>query len=322
MKAKKWAELDLSSKPRMIVGRRKSSKQFDAHQVEMHSDLFQDVRNICQSTLLELDRRESRPYAPFAVASGDDYLEIDVSGMPRRVDHRKRQDADSEPAALLGLIGDVDGLASLGAAELRSSAPTMYAFAFEAAEGFIGFVRNTNPRRRVKPGYRYLRFENALRRMDPPDISIDDDIDIVVTPTKLAMMSVAAFNTLLGDVGVAFGQVPANAKVLVDALSHCIPMTPASAEVLRARCGRRVIDAKRLNHIASERATALEVLGKGGLTKILDERGLKRIVKRGKLEIDAESASEFLDAIEGRLFSDDVTGEERRADAYSPRRPK
>jgi len=315
-----WQSLDLGGKPRMLVGRRKSSKRIQANQVELHRDLFDDVRGICQSILGELDRREPMPYAPFGAASGDDYMEIDVSGVPRRIDHRKKDDGVGEPAALLALISQIDELDSLDAGELRSSAPTMYAFAFEGADGVVGFVRNTSPRRRVKPGYRYLRFENALRRMDPPDLSIDDEIDVVVTPSSIALLSVAAFNTLFGDVGVAFTQVPANTKVLADALAKCIPLSATSSKVLLDRCGRRLVDAKRLNHIAGERASALEGLGKAGLVKILGDRGLKRIVKQGRLEIDTETASEFLDAIEGRLFNDDVTGEERRADAYSPRR--
>lgn len=317
-----WQTIDLSGKPRMLVARRTSSKKFWANQVELHADLFDEIRGICTAALAELDRRDAKPYAPFAAASRDDYLEVDVSGLPRRIDHRRRNDAVGEPAALLALIEGVDSLESLSASQLRASTPSMYAFVFETDDGFVGFVRNASPRRVVKPGLRYLRFENVLRRIDPPDISIDDLTDLVVTPSSIAMLSEGAFTTLLGDVRVAFTQVEANATVVFGALAKCLPLSSESEEVLRERCGRRVIDARRLNHIAGARSGALADLGKAGLTKILKDRGLDHLVKRGKLEIDAGSASEFLDVIEGRLFSDDVTGEERRADAYSPRLTK
>lgn len=319
MTSDRWQAMDLGGKPRMLVARRTSSKRFDARQAELHADLFDDVREICRAALAELDRRDAKPYAPFAAASSDDYLEIDVSGVPRRVDHRKKTSAPSEPAALLRLIDGVDAQPSLDASDLRTSTPTMYAFVFETLEGYVGFVRNASPRRKLKPGYRFLRFENVLRRIDPPDLAIDDEIDLVVTSSHIAILSQTAFNTLLGDVGVAFTQVPANTKIVIAALGKCLPLTPGSSSALLERCGRRVIDAKRLNHIASERGSALAGLGKSGLMKMLNARGLDGVVKRGKLDIDADSVADFLDAIEGRLFNDDITGEERRADAYSPR---
>ncbi len=315
-----WQELNLSGKPRMLVGRRKASKRFEANQVELHADLFAEVRGICRATLAELDRREAKPYFPFAAPSSDDYLEIDITGLPERVDRRKADDAETEPASALSLVAYTDRHHPLTASELRRARLTMYAFSFKLEDGYVGFIRNANPRRRLTPGVRFLRFENALRGMEPPDIAIDDDIDVVVTPERIAILSLNTFNTLFGDVGVAFQAVSENAKVVADALAETLPLTDASLKVLRERCGRRIIDAKRLNHIASQRAPALAGLDKKRLTAILSERGVSAVVKKGQLEIDEDSASEFLDAIEGRLFSDDVTGEERRADAYSPRR--
>ncbi len=315
-----WQEIDLSGKPRMLVGRRKGSKRFDANQVELHADLFDEVRSICGAALAELDRREAKPYFPFAAASTDDYLVVDVTDLPGRVDRRKKADAAAEPAAALSLISETDSHKSLTATELRNNTLTMYAFSFKVDDGYVGFIRNTNPRRRVTPGLRFLRFENVLRRVEQPDLAIDDEIDVVVTPRRIAILSLSTFNTLFGDVGVAFRQVPGNVRVVADALANTLPLTDASLRALLERCGRRVIDAKRLNHIASERAEALAGLDKKRVTDILRQRGLTALVKKGKLEVDEDSASEFLDAVEGRLFSDDVTGEERRADAYSPRR--
>jgi hypothetical protein len=306
----------------MLLGRRKGSGRFDVHQIDVHADLFEDVRAICRAALTELDRREAKPYFPFGTATTDDYLEVDVSEVPQRVDARKKPGASSEPAAALTLVAGTDTYDSLTASELRTTSLTMYAFVFKTDEGYVGFIRNTNPHRRVTPGVRFLKFENALRRMDPPDIAIDDAIDLVVTPEKIAILAVGAFNTLFGDVKVVFQQVPSNANAVRDALASSLPLSQSSQRVLVERCGRRVIDAKRLNHIATERLDALAALEKGRLREILKQRGLAGAIRKGGLEINDETVSDFLDAIEGRLFSDDVTGEDRRADAYSPRRSK
>lgn len=314
-----WASMDLSGQPRMLLGRRKSSKRFDVNRVEIHMDLFDEVRSICRSSLAELDSREAKPYFPFATATADDYLELDITNLPQRHDKRKKNDAALEPAAALSLVADTDRHVSLTAAELRDAAPSMYAFSFKVAEGYVGFIRNTSPRRRVNPGLRFLKFEDTLRRMESPDLAIDDTIDLVVTPSRIAILSLSTFNTLFGDVRVAFEKVPEHTGVVANALANSIPLSAESVKAIGARCERRVVDAKRLNHIATERSAALAALKTQELTELLSKRGLKGLVKSGNLHVTDESASEFLDVIEGRLFEDDLTREPRRADSYSPR---
>jgi hypothetical protein len=48
---------------------------------------------------------------------------------------------------------------------------------------------------------------------------------------------------------------------------------------------------------------------------------LEDAIHKGEISLTDDNVSDFLDLVEGRLFSDDLTGEERRADSYSPRRP-
>lgn len=304
----------------MLLGRRKSSKRFDVNQVEIHQDLFSEIRSICMATLVELDRREAKGYFPFATATSDDYLVVDVSDLPKREDRRKTGDEAFEPAAALAMIAATDEFSSLSAAELRGVTPSMYAFSFKTAEGYIGFIRNTSPRRRVDPGLRFLKFEDTLRRMDPPDLAIDTSIDVVVTPDRVAILSLASFNTLFGDIGIAFEAVPGHLGDVAKALKSNLPLTDESLAAIGRRCGRRVIDARRLSHIASQRPGALAALKSDELTRLLERRGLVGAVENGKLHLTDEMVSDFLDAIEGRLFDDDVTGEQRRADSYSPRK--
>lgn len=102
-------------------------------------------------------------------------------------------------------------------------------------------------------------------------------------------------------------------------LEQVLPLGADSIDVLSDRCGRRVSDAKRLNHIVSERAAALGSLTRDDIEELLERRGISTVIQDDKIRLTKETASDFLDLVEGRLFNDDVTGEERRADAYSPR---
>ena len=157
--------------------------------------------------------------------------------------------------------------------------------------------------------------------MQPPDLAIDGDIDIVVAPDRCAVLTLGAFTTLFGDVGIAFQQVPANVASMTEAFQNSFPLTDDSVRALQGRCGRRMTDAKRLHHIVSRRRDALEGLSKKDMKTLLKTRGLESSLVGDELSLDKDTVSDFLDLVEGRLFSDDVTGEERRADAYSPRTP-
>lgn len=316
-----WAQTDLSGEPRLLLGERKSSKRIDVHRVELHDDLFGDLRSIAGLAVAEIQRRDAKPYSTFASKTGDDYFDVDVSDIPRRRNLRKREDDPEafEIASALNMVADCDAHLVMTAEELRQADPSLYAIVFEQSGDYIGFIRNTSPRRQVKAGLRYLQYGDTLRRINPPDLTIDDDIDLVVAADRCAVLSPAAFTTIFGDVGVAFEQVPSNIEAISDALKRVLPLGAGTLAALNARCGRRVGDAKRLHHIISQRKGALKSLKPDDLKSLLKLRGLDGSVKNGELTLTDDNVSDFLDLVEGRLFNDDVTGEERRADSYSPR---
>jgi hypothetical protein len=316
-----WTETDLSGDPRLLLGQRKSSKKIEVHQVQLHEDLFGDLRSIAQSAIEELRRRDAKPYSTFASKTGDDYFDVDVSDIPRRRDMRKREDDPEayEIASALAMIADTDDHPVMTAEELREADPSLYAIVFESEGDYVGFIRNSPPRRAVRPGLRYFQYGETLRRVAPPDLAIDDEVDLVVAADRCAILSPAAFTTLFGDVGVAFEQVPANVKAMSDALKGVLPLSSGSVTALNARTGRRVSDAKRLHHIVTERRGALKGLTSAELRTLLRRRGLEDAIQKGEISLTDDNVSDFLDLVEGRLFSDDVTGEERRADTYSPR---
>lgn len=70
----------------------------------------------------------------------------------------------------------------------------------------------------------------------------------------------------------------------------------------------------------TERRADLKKLKLAEIEALLQKRGLEQAIKDGELRLTDDNVSDFLDVVEGRLFNDDVTGEERRADSYSPRK--
>lgn len=323
MSQRDWSKVDLTGDPRLLLARRKSSKKLDVYRVDLHEDLFGDLRAIGVAALKELARRDAKPYSAFGAATGDDYFDLDVADIPERRDRRKKEDDPEahEVASALQMIADTDDHPTMSADDLREAEPSLYAIVFESGGDYIGFVRNRNPQSIIKPGLRYLQYGDTLKKIEPPDLAIDDKVDIVIAPDRCAVMALGAFTTLFGDVGIAFQQVPKNVDFMTATFKKTFPLTDASIKALQDRCGRRVIDAKRLHHIVTERRKALAGVSKAKLRALLKERGLESSLnKSNQLVLDAEAVSEFLDLVEGRLFNDDVTGEERRADAYSPRK--
>jgi hypothetical protein len=319
---RQWDGVDLASEPRLLLGQRKGSKRIEVHRIEVHQELFGDLRSIAQDAIAELQRREAKPFSTFASKTSDDYFDLRVSDIPQRRNRRKREDDPEayEIASALAMVADCDNHPVMTAAELRNADPTLYAIVFEDDGDYVGFIRNVSPRRSVRPGLKYLQYGDTLKKIDPPDLAIDDAIDLVVASDRCAVLSPTAFTTLFGDVGVSFEQVPSNVTAMSDALEGVLPLGPSTLTALSDRCGRRVNDAKRLHHIVTERKEAMEALTLSEMEVLLERRGLDGAIQNGELRLIDDNISDFLDLVEGRLFNDDVTGEERRADSYSPRR--
>lgn len=316
-----WTDIDLPGDPRMLLGRRTSSKRLDLQHVEVDQNLFEDLRTIARSALEQLDRRDAKPYSEFGHATSDDYFETDVSDLPMRRDRRKRDDdpAALQPASALNMTTDADGFPSLDAEELRDFEASLYALAFEDGDGgYTCFVRKQSPRRPLKPGLRFLQFGDTLRKVEPPDLAIDEGIDLVLTTGRCAILNVAAFESIFGDVRVAFGNLPANMTAIERALGDVVPLGETSLEALQERCARRITDAKRLHRLVEEKGDAIASLSSVDLQALLDRHDLE-VLDDGELALDDASAGALLDLLDGRFFNDDITGAARRADAFSPR---
>lgn len=321
MTERDWQSVNLTGEPRLLLAQRRG-KRIDAYRVDVHQDLFGTLRDIATNAIGELERRDPKAWSPFGAMTGDDYFDVDVPGLPLKIDRRRKADnpAAQEIASALQMVAQTDGHSTVSREQLLALKPTLYAIVFEDDGEYIGFVRATSPRTPVKPGLKFLQYDNALKRIEPPDLAIDDQVDIVVAPDRCAVLSSAAFTTLFGDVGIAFQEVGPNTTVMSEALKDTVPLAASSAAEITAWCGRRVTDARRLHYIANDRGDALKALQKADLTGLISKRGLGHTIVKGELVLTTEHVGDFLDLIEGRLYDDDVTGQERRADAYSPRK--
>jgi hypothetical protein len=321
LKERDWQRLNLTGDPRLLLAQRRG-KRIDAYRVEVHQNLFETLRDIATSAVGELERRDPKAWSPFGAMTHDDYFDVDVPGIPLKIDRRRKPDdpAAQEIASALQMVARTDEHPTVSRDQLLALKPTLYAIVFEDDGEYIGFVRAASPRSTIKPGVKFLQYDNVLKRIDPPDLAIDEKVDIVVAPDRCAVLSSAAFTTLFGDVGIAFEAVGPNTSAMSDALEKTLPLATSSVAEITAWCGRRVTDARRLHYIANDRGSALRALKKSELTGLVKKRGLGHAIVNGELVLANEQVGDFLDLVEGRLYDDDVTGQERRADAYSPRR--
>ena len=165
MSERDWSAVDVTGDPRLLLGRRKSSKKFEVHRVDVHEDLFDELREIAQAALDELSEREPKPYSTFGATTSDDYFDVEVSDIPRRRDKRKKEEDPEayEIASALQMIAETDDHPTMDADQLREANPSLYAIAFESQGQYVGFIRNRNPQNVIKPGLRYLQYGDTLR---------------------------------------------------------------------------------------------------------------------------------------------------------------
>ena len=324
----------LDNDPRFIVGYRKPSGLMDCYIIDIHQDLFEDFREIGRDTLDYLSRSTERPYAPFGAMEDDQYFTLERSDVPSpaptgnegglaRNDSRLADDTTPHElhgvAEALRIIDETDQHPVLSPADLHSKSKlNLYAISFQIDNGFVGFIRQANPRRSLKPGLRYLQYGDTLKRMQHPDIVIDERVDIVVSPGDVAIISEKSVQVLFRDINIVMQNVAVNVDNVQSALSTCIAFTTGSIDALRLVCNRGPRNAKRLHDLVQSRLPNLD-LDHSGFLAALQQRQLDHFVHNGQLHLTESDIPDFLDFVEGRLFDDDHSPETRRADRYSTR---
>ena len=329
-----WQTMSLDSDPRFIVGYRKNSGLIDCYNMELHQDLFADLRQIGRAALDYLGRSIERPYAPFGALEEDEYFLLGRSEIPRPVQTRKKQElapdnartgGETNPDQLHGvaealrIIDETDRHPVLSPVDFHEGSRfNLYAISFQVGNDFVGFIRQANPRRSLKPGLRYFQYGDTLKRMEQPDVVIDEKVDIIVSPENIAIVSEKSVQVLFRDVDIVMQQVDVNVDEVSVALRLCLPVTAGGLDALRIVCSRGPRNAKRLHDLVHIRFP-LVALNSSTFLTALRQRQLGHLVANDRLHLTENDVPDFLDFVEGRLFDDDHSPETRRADRFSPR---
>lgn len=304
---------DLDTDPRLLVGWRTRSK-LDGRRLDVHEDTHEVLREIAAACLdhIHADDTEIRDYQSFSTLESDQVF---------RVDSDDASTVDLESASLVQLVQESHQQELLDASELAEHHYAFYAIVWGSADGEqIGFVRKRNARATLEKGQRFFRYEETLRSAARPDFVLDTDVDLVVHGSTLYMLNENSARTLLNDVGLASAGITDNLAAMKDILGGSSSLTPDASAAFIAVASRKINVARRLAKIpaffdgmtidAAKLRLAAEARFSDPDT-ILDSAGV--------ICVSEEGVEAALDLIEGRLYMDDVSGEERRADRLSRR---
>jgi hypothetical protein len=315
--------------PRLILGDRPAPRRLAGRRIELRDEVFGDLRAIARRGLNALETSSPRPFEPYAALERrEEYFWVSVEGLPLRPPPR-RTGGEVEPGAsnvdgtadLIAVTQAADQLDSIHPADVRASGYVFYEVCFPIDDGFIGFVKKSDPRRAVTAGRTWLGFdEDALTKVSQPELVLEQDVDLIVTPTAVAIFNPTAFKDLLADVRVTLETVPANIATVAASLTSKIPLTQASLDALQAAAQKRVSLARRLHDVAP-RVAGIQ-LTPPKLRGVLGRQNVdpKRLLKGKSFSFDEAEAALFLDVLEGRYFKDELGDEFRRADRFSKRR--
>lgn len=318
-----WPAIEFDADPRVILGVRAGARRLDGRRIDVHEEAFAELRSVCEPVAAELRDSTPRVYQPFAqLEPGEEYFRVEIDELPTKPQAHRRSAApetnDVDSADLVRLVASVDRLDPV--ADLDDFAYVFYAICWPADSGFAGFVKKTDPRRALRAGRRWFQYGDVLRRADPPDLVLEPNVDVVVTPTFVAARNPTAFKNLLNDVQVALAAVPRDVKAVRARLRHSVPLSKGAAAALEDAAMKRVSYARRLNLLPSRLADV--TLDEATLRKELRRVGVPAralIGASGEFDFGAEEVGVFLDVLEARYFDDRLGGERRRADRYSTR---
>lgn len=317
--ARDWDDVVLTGAPRLVVGWRPRARRLDAARVEVHGDAEKHLRDIGAATLSRLAQLTAVPYGDAVLPEpGEEYMSISLQAYaagPQDV-----QDA-AQVADLLRIVRDPDAVDTLSAERLREGSFVFYALCFpQPDDEMIAAVRAVSPTRALRRASFWGRYAGTLRRVERPDVVLEDIVDLVVTDEEVAILNRTAYDRLFSDLDSLAAAVPADVAALAAAMPS-LPFAPGSEDALTSLCTRLPSFAKRLHAIAARGDLAL--VDADALQAALAGHGEDAghwLDQAGCLTLTEKRAKEFVDVIEGRWWTSDFTGERRRADRYRPRR--
>lgn len=324
----------LEEDPMLLVGKR-NGRRIDVRLINLHRDTFDDLRQIAVSASESLGNMQPREYDVAAeLETGEEYFTLDLEQIraePKYVmlinssGEAEREIPDPTVKATprdeffdgLRELGDIE---TLDASQLRDSRFLFYAVAFENEGHQIIVFRKQDPTVALKRGFAVFAYGDALRKVDKPDIVLDEDVDFVIRDHQVYVLRKNAFEMIVSDLRVVLQDVPAVVASLETALRTRVKLHPSATAAISVACGKRISFAVRLRDLPQRVASAgvnADKVRRSMTDHKEDPNGL--LNADDEFEFGEEAVGTFLDVLEGRYFEDDFTGEKGRADRLSRR---
>lgn len=321
-----WRRVDLSNDPHLVIGKRRG-RRIEAVRMEVHEDLFEEMRDVCKSAIDQVLSTRRRRYEPYAeLEPGEEHFALtneEISTRDGGVQVPGPRDGGG--AALFEALQNPGEMYVIDRDRFLRFNPVFYAVACQqSGSTWASFIRKTNPRQFFKTGRRWWQYGDTLKRVSTePEFVFEEQVDIIIWQKNLVSFSTSALKTLFTDVGLVKSDVPRYVAEASALIQEEVPLSRRSSDALNALGKRRVSVANRLYGLAA-RITALKeqgVLTSDRYRAVTqdDERASRLLDSDGMFDFDEENAEVFLDVIEGRYFEDDWTGSPRRADRFSRR---
>jgi hypothetical protein len=163
----------------------------------------------------------------------------------------------------------------------------------------------------------------VLTSVKPPDFVMDYSADLVLHGSTLYLLNENNARLLLNDAGLARQGISANLTKVKDILGGANSMTPSAENAIEAVAERKINVARRIARMPAFFSD--KVIDPVKLKKAADQRfdSPREIVDdAGIICVGEDRVEDALNLIEGRLYRDEVTDEERLAERLSRRTHK
>lgn len=321
-----WSQIVLSGSPTLFIGWRRWNKRLEARRISLHEDVHSSLLDLCQESLTNLANMSPVEYGPYVHPEfGEEYFCIGLDELHTKSAGSEAAD-ETEPlttpegADLLRLGANLESVDFMDAPEIKNQAFSFYGISWKLGEERYTFIRKSNPKRSLEGGARFFKFAGTLKTVDKPDFVLEDEFDMVVTNSLVAVMRPGSFNTLTADIGFAMKHVSEHVQDLGVAISGKIPLASSSLSAIEELAKRKMTVAKRLINVIG-RIKVID-LNPDSVRKSLELHGIPSTLlldNEDKFSFDSENVEIFLDLVEGRYFEQDFTGTPARADRFRAR---
>lgn len=305
------ASIDTSGSVTLIVARR-SGRNYIGNRIAMSTDVANDLRQICQDTLVIIGQRTAVAYADdLDFDRESQYVVVPsvalVTHRPESRRGRRPADDDAEirqievDAGARSVLASASSLDELSSRDLKKQSFTFYAAVVgNDPDNRIAFVDRWNPYKAGLSGGIITSFGDRLNRIDGPLLVFERSFDMVVTSAAIAVLNLPAFEAVFRDIDAMVDRRPTWSEAALSAL----PFDDATAELLTELCGRGGRVATQLRGMY-ERGVFGRTFTAAQLRAEMKVQNLdvNRMIVKGQLVLDDTDVPMILKLIDEKLYT-------------------